>query len=77
MTHTLRAIYDGDVIRPEGTPDLPVNVPFELVYEDARVVTGEPGQWLRTAMTLNLQGPPDGAEHLHDYLNDARRRSER
>ncbi|MBI3850692.1 MAG: hypothetical protein HY298_10540 [Verrucomicrobia bacterium] len=30
--------------------------------------TGEPYEWMKIAMSMNLDGPPDLSEHLDDYL---------
>jgi hypothetical protein len=30
--------------------------------------TGEPYEWIKIAMSMNLDGPPDMSEHLDDYL---------
>ena len=30
--------------------------------------TGDPHEWLKIAMSMNLEGPPDLSEHLDDYL---------
>ena len=30
--------------------------------------TGEPYEFIKIAMSMNLQGPPDMSEHLDDYL---------
>ncbi len=30
--------------------------------------SGEPYEWMKIAMSMNLNGPPDMSEHLDDYL---------
>lgn len=77
MTKTVQVVYDGSVLRPEK-PDalqgLPVNIPFAITLEGPRL---EPGESLRVLASLDLDEPPDSAEHLDESLEAIRRESER
>lgn len=68
MSTTIEATFDGSVFRPAGpvslSPNTPVRLIVETLPEEARPTTS----FLRTARELHLQGPPDWASHLDEYL---------
>ncbi|MFO0968024.1 MAG: hypothetical protein U0793_20910 [Gemmataceae bacterium] len=70
MSTTIDATFDGAVFRPSGPVSLPANTPVRLSVETlAR--TGEKSEsFLKTAQSLQLDGPPDWASNLDHYLYD-------
>lgn len=67
MTTTLYATFDGEVIRPDRPVHLPPNTRVRVTLEpeqDEQSATS----FLRTAQTLDLQGPADWSARLDDYL---------
>ena len=65
MSTTIEATFDGHVFRPTGPISLPPNTVVRLTVEPLSV---EPVSFLRTARSLNLEGPPDWATNLDAYL---------
>ena len=39
-----------------------------LAREQSSTKVSEPYEWMKIAMAMNLEGPPDMSEHLDDYL---------
>jgi hypothetical protein len=71
MTTTIEAVYDGEVLRLEAplplTPNTRVTVTLDVpVSSDAHA------SFLDTALSINLQGPPDWSENLDSYLQESR-----
>jgi hypothetical protein len=66
MATTIEATYDGQVFRPAGPVELPPNTTVRITVEP---IPGPPTSFLRTARSLNLEGPPDWASRLEDYLD--------
>lgn len=67
MTDSIRATYDGTVFHPDTPVALKPNTRVRIAVEE---VQDEPphGSFLRTAKSLNLDGPADWSEKLDDYL---------
>ncbi len=65
MTTTIEATFDGQVFRPAGPISLPPNTAVRLTVEP---LADQPKGFLRTARSLNLEGPPDWASNLESYL---------
>ena len=68
MTKTLEAVFDGEVLRPDEPIDLEPNTRVRVTIESAAAPRDKSDSFLRTARSLNLQGPPDWAARLDDYL---------
>jgi hypothetical protein len=71
MSTTIEATFDGDVFRPTGPVPLSPNTPVRLTVEKlpaGPVAPGSPTSFLQTARALRLQGPPDWASNLDEYL---------
>ncbi len=66
MATTIEATFDGQVFRPAGPISLPPNAPVRLIIEP---LPDPPKTFLRTARSLNLEGPPDRASNLESYLD--------
>ncbi len=70
MSSTIRATFDGEVIRPDEPLALPPNTRVLITIE----ITGEEGgartpSFLQTARSLKLDGPPDWSARLDHYLH--------
>jgi len=63
MSTKIEATFDGQVFRPVGTVPLPPNTTVRLTVEP---LPEPPKSFLRTARSLNLEGPPDWASKLDD-----------
>jgi hypothetical protein len=68
MSTTIEATYDGNVFRPTGPVSLSPNTPVRLTVETLPPPTRPPTSFLQTTRALHLQGPPDWASNLDDYL---------
>lgn len=77
MTKTLYAQFDGESLRPEEeiplSPNTRVRVTVETLDKpEEPVEMGEPYAFFKTALSLRLEGPPDWAENLDEYLYGGR-----
>lgn len=68
MTTTLYAVFDGEVLRPDGPVSLPPNTRVRVTIETTEPGESQPTSFLRTARALNLEGPSDWSARLDDYL---------
>lgn len=68
MTKTLEAVFDGEVLRPDEPLDLEPNTRVLVTIEAAIERRDKHKSFLGTARALNLQGPPDWAARLDEYL---------
>jgi hypothetical protein len=65
--NTIDATFDGAVFRPTHPVSLPPNTAVRLTVE--RITrTEKTGSFLKTARSLQLEGPPDWAANLEHYL---------
>ena len=72
MPTTLEAVFDGKVFHPESPPVLEPNTRVRVAIETV-VLPSEPvPSFLRTARSLNLEGPPDWSATLESCLYDLR-----
>lgn len=71
MVKTLNAIYDGRVLRPDEPIDLNPNTRVQIIIivkENSESSSTRGVSFLRTAKSLNLEGPADWSTHFEDYL---------
>ena len=68
MTRTLKAVFDGEVLRPIEPLSLEPNTTVRLTLEVEQATPKKPQSFLHTAKSLNLEGPPDWSEKLVGYL---------
>ena len=68
MSKTLEAVYDGEVLRPDEPLELEPNTRVRLTIEPAASPREKSKSFIRTARSLDLQGPPDWSSRLDDYL---------
>jgi hypothetical protein len=67
MSQTFDAVFDGSVLRPVETLALPANTRVRVTVEPIPV-TAEETDFLATAESLRLDGPPDWSANLDKYL---------
>ena len=76
---TLTATYDGEVLRPDSPIGLKPNTRVRVTIETTESTDIKKRSFLKTARSLNLQGPADWSARLEDYLypekNDRHERS--
>ena len=68
MSKTIEAVYDGEVLRPDEPLELQPNTRVRLTIDKLATETHGPRSFLRTARSLNLQGPSDWSERIEEYL---------
>lgn len=68
MIKTIEAVYDGEVLRPDEPLELQPNTRVRLIITKLTTRPFKPRSFLRTARSLNLQGPPDWSERIEEYL---------
>jgi predicted DNA-binding antitoxin AbrB/MazE fold protein len=67
MKRTVEAIFDGEVLRPDEPLDLETNTRVRITVE--KKIANEPTgrSFLRTAKSINLDGPSDWSERISDH----------
>ena len=68
MVKTLHATFDGKVLRPEEPLSLEPNTRVLLTLDTEADGPRGTASFLRTALSLRLDGPPDWSSRLEDYL---------
>lgn len=68
MSQTLDAIFDGEVLRPDQPIDLEPNTRVRVTIELADTSGKKNLSFLKTARSLQLEGPPDWSARLEEYL---------
>jgi len=68
VSTTIDATFDGNVFRPAEPVSLAPNTPVRLTIQTLPVKSDKGASFLRTARSLNLEGPPDWASQLDKYL---------
>ncbi|MCS6859731.1 MAG: antitoxin family protein [Abditibacteriales bacterium] len=68
MIKTLEAIFDGEVLRPEEPLELQPNTRVRITIEVSDALETRARSFLRTARSLNLEGPSDWSARIEDYL---------
>jgi predicted DNA-binding antitoxin AbrB/MazE fold protein len=66
MSKTVEAVFDGEVLRPQEPLELEPNTRVRITIEDS--VDPETRSFLRTARSLDLDGPPDWSVRIEEYL---------
>ncbi len=67
--------YDGKVITPDESVEIPVNIPLRVTIEPAREPESKAVNWerlLELARDCAIEGPADLAER-HDYYAHGKR----
>ena len=68
MIKTLEAVFDGKVLQPDKPLDLQPNTRVRITIESITVPKPEIRSFLRTARSLNLEGPSDWSTKIEEYL---------
>ncbi len=68
MSKTIEAVFDGEVLRPDEPLELRPNTRVRVTIEEPATAKRESRSFLRTARSLDLQGPSDWSERLEEYL---------
>lgn len=68
MTTILTATYDGEVFRLDEPIALEPNTRVQISIETAKPIRKKKYSFLKTARSLNLQGPRDWSARVDDYL---------
>ena len=77
MGKVIEALFDGTVFRPAEPLTLEPNTRVWIVIETALpVATNTSPSFLRTARSLNLEGPSDWSANLENYLYGDRTQDE-
>ncbi len=68
MIKTLEATFDGQVLRPDNPLELQPNTRVRITIEADIPQEKKARSFLRTARSLDLQGPADWSAHIEEYL---------
>lgn len=68
MSRIIEAVFDGEVLRPEEPLELQPNTRVRITIEESATVKSKPNSFLRTARSLNIEGPSDWSERIEEYL---------
>jgi hypothetical protein len=66
MTRKIKAVFDGETLRPEEPLELAPNTHVRLTIETPSTAEA-PMSFLRTARSLKLDGPADWSANLEEY----------
>lgn len=65
---TLHAVFDGEVLRPDQPVPLEHGTRVRITIEAEEKPKAARGVFLKTARSLNLDGPEDWSARLEHYL---------
>lgn len=68
MVQTIEAVFDGEVLRPDKPLPLEANTRVRVTIETLPTEEQHPRSFLRTALSLKLEGPADWSANLDHYL---------
>lgn len=68
MTKIMNAIFDGEVLRPDEPLELEPNTRVRITIETTERPVAKASSFLRTARSLNLEGPSDWSARFEEYL---------
>lgn len=68
MVKTIDATFDGAVFHPIEPVLLEPNTRVRITVETPSATPAPPMSFLDTASELNIEGPADWSENLHQYL---------
>lgn len=71
MTTVLNTACDGAALHPDEPLELEPNTLVRITIETTKPLVKKKRSFLRTAQSLNLQGPPDWSARFEDYLYTA------
>ena len=76
MIKSIEAVFDGKVLRPKDALTLEPNTRVRITIEPVEPTTERAISFLDTALSLNLDGPPDWAANIDTYLYGGKSRHE-
>ena len=68
MIKRLKAVFDGDVLRPIEPLDLEPNTEVQITLDIPETRTDTGSSFLDTAENLKLDGPADWSSNVDKYL---------
>jgi hypothetical protein len=68
MSELFEAWFDGSVFRPTERIALTPNTRVRMSIDSVIPTAGSAYSFLHTAQSLDLDGPPDWAENVDEYL---------
>jgi predicted DNA-binding antitoxin AbrB/MazE fold protein len=68
MRKTIEALFDDEVLRPKELLELEPNTRVRITVEETSEPETRMRSFLRTARSLNLDGPPDWSERIGNHL---------
>ncbi len=68
MIKRLKAVFDGDVLRPIEPLDLAPNTEVQITLDIPETITDASSSFLDIAENLNLDGPADWSSNVDKYL---------
>jgi predicted DNA-binding antitoxin AbrB/MazE fold protein len=68
MGKIVEALFDGKVFQPDEPVELKPNTRVRIIVQTISLEGDEVASFLRTARSLNLEGPPDWSNNLDEYL---------
>jgi len=68
MIKTLETVFDGKVFHPIEPLALAANTHIWVTIDTAAIAENTPYSFLKTARSLNLDGPPDWVTRLKDGI---------
>lgn len=72
MTKVIKAVFDGEVLRPKEPLELLPNTEVEVTIATPEPAISEPCSFIETALSLKVKGPPNWSELVEDELEDRR-----
>jgi predicted DNA-binding antitoxin AbrB/MazE fold protein len=69
MEKSIEAVFDGKVLCPEEPLSLEPNTRVRILIQKILPSTEKPSSFLRTARSLQLDGPEDWSENVDKYLS--------
>jgi len=70
---TLYATFDGHVLKPDSSIELEPNTRVKITIETDDVPKIQKKSFLKTARSLELEGPSDWSSRLDDYLYEEKK----
>jgi predicted DNA-binding antitoxin AbrB/MazE fold protein len=67
MIKSIEAVFDGKLLRPKDALTLEPNTRVLITIEPVEITTEKVVSFLDTAISLNLDGPPDWAANIDTY----------
>lgn len=73
MGKTMYATFDGHVLRPDNLVELKPNTRVKITIEAEEEPKAKRKSFLKTARSLELEGPSDWSARLEEYLYEEKK----